>query len=167
MAKEKNPKNIFSVVSYPIEKNKIIKNTLATLFSLLSTLGLSAILFWAIFISIIKAFLAIFLVLFGLTILLVYFYFYLHYKRYYYELDREFLVIKEGVITYGETTIPYYRIQDVYVDQDPLDQLFGLYDLHVATASGQSNINAHIDGLSYENAQIIKSEILKRLKTKK
>ena len=84
-----------------------------------------------------------------------------YYKRYFYNLSSEFLTIKKGVFTYGETTIPYGRIQDVYIDRDIMDQFFGLYDLHVSTASGQSSIHAHIDGLSKEGAEAIKAKLLK------
>ncbi|MCX8163736.1 MAG: PH domain-containing protein [Candidatus Micrarchaeota archaeon] len=156
-----------SIDRMPIEKSKIVKGTIATIISIISTVGVGVILFWTALAAIFKTFLPFLLIISGALLLLVYLYHYLHYRRYYYDLDKEYLIIKEGVITYSETTIPYYRIQDVYIDQDPLDQIFGLYDLHVATASGQSSVNAHIDGLNYENAQKVKMEILKRLKTKK
>jgi membrane protein YdbS with pleckstrin-like domain len=156
-----------TIDEYPIEQSKILKNTLGVFVSIISTLGLSFILFSTFFIYVFKTFFYLVLILIGLFILGVYFYNYLYYKRYYYDLQKDFILIREGVITYSEVTLPYYRIQDVYIDQDPLDQLFGLYALHIATASGQSLINAHIDGLNYQNAQKIKGEILKRLKIKK
>ncbi|MEM4360949.1 MAG: PH domain-containing protein [Candidatus Anstonellaceae archaeon] len=158
---------MISIKEIPLEKSKVVKGTIATLISVISTIGIGVILFWTVLVAMFKTLFPFLLIVVGALFLSIYFYHYLHYKRYYYNLDKEYLIIKEGVITYSETTIPYYRIQDVYIDQDPLDQLFGLYDLHVATASGQSSLNAHIDGLNYENAQKIKLEILKRLKNKK
>ncbi|MEM4137532.1 MAG: PH domain-containing protein [Candidatus Anstonellaceae archaeon] len=158
---------MISIKEVPLEKSKVVKGTIATLISVISTIGVGVILFWTVLVAMFKTLFPFLLIVVGALFLAIYFYHYLHYKRYYYNLDKEYLIIKEGVITYSETTIPYYRIQDVYIDQDPLDQLFGLYDLHVATASGQSSLNAHIDGLNYENAQKIKLEILKRLKNKK
>ncbi|MEM3362189.1 MAG: PH domain-containing protein [Candidatus Anstonellaceae archaeon] len=158
---------MISIKEIPLEKSKVVKGTIATLISVISTIGIGVILFWTVLVAMFKTLFPFLLIVVGALFLIIYFYHYLHYKRYYYNLDKEYLIIKEGVITYSETTIPYYRIQDVYIDQDPLDQLFGLYDLHVATASGQSSLNAHIDGLNYENAQKIKLEILKRLKNKK
>jgi len=104
--------------------------------------------------------------LFGACALALYAYEQAHFNRYFYDLTKDFLVIKEGVFTYGETTLPYSRIQDVYVDQDLLDQVFGLYDLHVATASGQSSITSHIDGLSYESSEEIKKQILSKMNRK-
>jgi membrane protein YdbS with pleckstrin-like domain len=155
-----------TIDKYPIERAKIVKNTMATFISLLSTLGIGVIIFWTIIISLLKELFSLVLILMGAIMLILYFYYYFYYKKYYYDLTREYLIIKEGLISYKETTIPYYRIQDVYIIQDPLDQFFGISDIYISTASGQGYLNAHIDGLSQENAQTLKSEILKRLKIK-
>ncbi len=62
-----------------------------------------------------------------------------------------------------ELTVPYQRIQDVYVDQDVLDVIFHLYDVHISTATDMSSVEAHIDGLSSTNARIIRDKILERV----
>ena len=87
--------------------------------------------------------------IFGLLftiVLLTYFYQLWYYNVYFYDLTPDYIVIKKGPITPHEITIPYERIQDVYVDQDILDRIFGLYDVHLSSATVSSGEAAHIDG---------------------
>lgn len=151
---------------YPLQPQKPVKKTIATLISVLSAVAFSIFLFSSLIISVLGVHptLGGILLLTGVCAISIYGYEKAYFGRYFYSLEGSHLVIKKGVFTYGETTIPLSRIQDVYVDQDILDQLFGLYDLHVSTASGQSSINAHIDGLSYEGSQAIKNMLLKKLR---
>ncbi|HEV2917100.1 MAG TPA: PH domain-containing protein [Candidatus Babeliales bacterium] len=76
------------------------------------------------------------------------------------------LVIRKGVFTKKEITVPFERIQDVYIDQDLFDRLFGLYDVHISTATATSNIRAHIDGVEKKIAEEIRALILNKLKRK-
>lgn len=151
---------------HPLQPQKVVKKTLAQLLSLLSGVVLTSFFFWGLLIAALGASTAAGLLLLGTGIagLAIYAYEHIYFGRYYYHLDEEHLVIRKGVFTYGETTLPYARIQDVFVDQDVLDQTFGLYDLHVSTATLQSAANAHIDGLSFSGAEAIKAEILERMK---
>lgn len=82
---------------------------------------------------------------------------------YYFDLHENFVVIRKGVMVRRELTVPYQRIQDVYVDQDVLDVIFHLYDVHISTATDMSSVEAHIDGLSSTNARIIRDKILERV----
>jgi uncharacterized membrane protein YdbT with pleckstrin-like domain len=52
----------------------------------------------------------------------------------------------------------------VYVDQDIWDRILGIYDVHIATATQTSGIEAHIDGVSFENAEGLKNLLLQRIK---
>jgi membrane protein YdbS with pleckstrin-like domain len=70
-----------------------------------------------------------------------------YYAVYFYDLTSDYIVIKKGPITPQEITIPYERIQDVYVDQDLLDRMLGLYDVHLSSATISSGMQAHIDGV--------------------
>lgn len=81
------------------------------------------------------------------VILLTYLYQGWYFAVYFYDLTPDFIQIKKGPITPREITLPYERIQDVYVDQDLLDRIFGLYDVHLSSATISSGIEAHIDGL--------------------
>ncbi|MFA5108671.1 MAG: PH domain-containing protein [Candidatus Micrarchaeia archaeon] len=154
--------------AYPLVRAKIVKKTIAGMISLLSAVALSLLFFSSIILPLAGPgrSAGLFLLSMGACALILYMYETAHFNRYYYDLAQKYLVIKEGVFTYGETSMPYARIQDVFVDQDILDQIFGLYDLHVATASGQSSLNAHIDGLSYEGAEAIKERLLELMSKK-
>lgn len=84
-------------------------------------------------------------------------------QRYYYSLDENFITIRKGVFTPTEIHVQYVKIQDVYVDQDLFDRMFGIYDVHIASATVSSGIEAHIDGVSAEFAEGLKNEILDKI----
>lgn len=83
-------------------------------------------------------------------------------KRYYYD-STDFITIKKGVFTPAEIHVQYQKIQDVYVDQDILDRLFGIYDVHIASATYASGIEAHIDGVDEHVAEGLKNFILNKI----
>lgn len=93
-------------------------------------------------------------------ILVVYLYQRWYYAVYFYDLTSDYVVIKKGPITPREITIPYERIQDVYVDQDLLDRIFGLYDVHLSSATISSGIEAHIDGVEKPAADGLRAMLL-------
>ncbi|MEK7628236.1 MAG: PH domain-containing protein [Patescibacteria group bacterium] len=99
-----------------------------------------------------------------LYLLLMYWYHWTYIKLYYYSADADFLTIKKGVFAPAEIHVQYQKIQDVYVDQDILDLLFGIYDVHVASATATSSMEAHIDGLSFEHAEQMKVFLLESLR---
>jgi membrane protein YdbS with pleckstrin-like domain len=78
-----------------------------------------------------------------------------YYRRYLYDMTGQTLAIKKGVFGSKEIIIPYGKIQDIFVSQDILDRFFGLRDVYVSTVSGRSILNAHIDGVSVKNAEIL------------
>jgi membrane protein YdbS with pleckstrin-like domain len=92
------------------------------------------------------------------------FYNYLYYKTYYYNIKEDLLVIRKGLFLPDEISIPYNRIQDIYVDRDTLDLILGLYDVHVSSATTESGKDAHIDGVTYANAVKLKEMILEKVK---
>ncbi len=85
-------------------------------------------------------------------------------RSYYYADDEGFLTIRKGVFTPTEIHVQYGRIQDVYVDQDLFDRVFGIYDVHIATATQTSGIEAHIDGVDTATAEGLKNFLLGRIK---
>ena len=125
---------------YPLESRKPLKKTIA---------GIRKFIFIIIFIGI-----------FLLFIILKYIYEVFYMKYYFYDLVGKNLIIKKGVFSRNEITLPINRLQDVYVDQDILDRILGLYDVHVSSATIISGNLSHIDGLNKENAQVIKNLIL-------
>lgn len=101
--------------------------------------------------------------IFGLMffiILVVYLYQRWYYAVYFYDLTQDYIVIKKGPITPREITIPYERVQDVYVDQDLLDRIFGLYDVHLSSATISSGMEAHIDGVEKPAADGLRTMLL-------
>ena len=92
--------------------------------------------------------------------LLTYIYQEWYWKVYFYDLTDDFIIIKKHPITPREITIPYERIQDVYVDQDLLDRFFGLYDVHLSSATISSGMEAHIDGVEKEAADGLRKVLL-------
>lgn len=157
-------KHVPTSKTYPLVPTKPVKKTLNTLIQVLVSVAFTLLFFSTFIISIFGFSKTMGLVLFwlGAATLVIFWYESIYYKKYHYDLTPDYLLIKKGVFTYGETTIPYGRVQDVYLDRDILDKFFGLYDLHVSTASGQSSVTAHIDGLSKEGAEAIKKELLKK-----
>lgn len=105
-----------------------------------------------------------FLFILAVIFLLTYLYQRWYFAVYFYDLTPEFIQIKKGPITPREITIPYERIQDVYVDQDLLDRIFGLYDVHLSSATASSGMEAHIDGLEKEAAQGMREILLQIVK---
>jgi membrane protein YdbS with pleckstrin-like domain len=92
-----------------------------------------------------------------------------YFKFYFYDLTEKELIIRKGVISRREVVIPFSRIQDVYVDQDFGDRIFGLYDVHVATAATGGyyleSERAHIDGVNAQNAEALKKIFLEKIRT--
>jgi len=87
---------------------------------------------------------------FPLIPIVIYEYFY--YKFYYYDFAEDRAKIKKGVISQATGFVRYERLQNIYVDQDILDRIFGLYDVHYETAGERSGFYSHVDGLNKENA---------------
>ncbi len=84
-------------------------------------------------------------------------------KRYYYSADDNFLTIKKGVFAPAEIHVQWQKIQDVYVDQDILDRMMGLCDVHIASATFSSGIAAHIDGVDIDVANGLKDYLLNKV----
>ncbi len=101
-----------------------------------------------------------------LSILITYNYQIWYFQTYFYDVADDFIIIKKGVITPREITIPYERIQDVYMDQYIFDRMFKLYNIHLSSATASSGIEAHIDGLEKEAADALKKVILEKINEK-
>jgi len=89
---------------------------------------------------------------------------YLYYKFYYYNFGEESAEIKKGVVAQATGHVYYSRIQNIYLDQDILDRMFQLYDVHYETAGESSAFYSHVDGLNKENADKLIAFILQKAK---
>lgn len=89
-----------------------------------------------------------------------------YFQVYFYDLTDDFIIIRKRVLTPQEITIPYERVQDVYVDQDLLDRIFGLYDVHLSSATISSGMEAHIDGVAKQAADGLRKMMLDKVSEK-
>jgi len=99
-------------------------------------------------------------------IAIVYIYQKVYFSTYYYDVTEDYLVIKKGVFAPSEITIPWERIQDVYVDQDIWDRIFDLFDVHLSTATITSGFSAHIDGVEQQAADGLRMILLEKVRTR-
>ncbi|MBU1110729.1 PH domain-containing protein [Patescibacteria group bacterium] len=150
---------------FPLSYKKIIKKTIASTIVITGLLlviwGALAFSFYQVefgWLSVVTFCISVFL---ALIIFLTYLYQRWYFAVYFYDLTDDFIQIKKGPITPREITIPYERIQDVYVDQDLLDRFLGLYDVHLSSATISSGIEAHIDGVEKEAAEGLRNALLK------
>ncbi len=165
---------------YPLSTKKIIKKTITNMigwffglsFLLLMIGGMVAGImsdsnqdmagfFGFLFIS-----LYVFVFLMIVIALLTYLYQRWYFAVYYYDTRDDYIVIKKGPIAPKEITIPWERIHDVYVDQDIFDRMFGLFDVHLSTATFTSGMQAHIDGVEQQAADGLRTILLDKIKSR-
>lgn len=91
----------------------------------------------------------------------------LHYNFYFYDLTQDFIIIKKGSILTKEITIPYERVQDVYITQDILDKMLDLYDVRFSKPNTSSGREIRIDGLEKGAADGLKKIVLEKNSKKK
>lgn len=103
-----------------------------------------------------------------------------------YALEEKFLKLREGVIVKRERYLPYAKIQNVVVQQDPLDRLLGLALLRIENVAGgdtgmipQGDLDftpefepigswgnsVTLPGLKKEDAEALKGILLAKVKT--
>jgi membrane protein YdbS with pleckstrin-like domain len=96
----------------------------------------------------------------------VYFYQKRYFGKYFYDFTTECIMIRKGAVTQNEIAIPYEHIQDVFINQDFLDKLFGLQDVHFSSVT-YSEVEPHIDGLTKESAEAMRAFIISAIDKKK
>ncbi|MEM4598495.1 MAG: PH domain-containing protein [Candidatus Diapherotrites archaeon] len=154
------------ISKHPLEKSKPLKKTLkSTCYLAIAYLVICIICLIMAPQWFMQALLYGFLILIFLTIA-TYIHEIYYLRSYYYNFTEDCLLICKGVFNVKEITIPFERIQNVFVDQDIFDRIFGLWDVHVSTVAPQSIIEGHIDGLNEQNAKALKEMLLSRIKKK-
>lgn len=167
---------MYNSQNLPLEKRKIIKKSLGAIIGSLALSTFASIMlfivlysinqgvnqgyssfFWALF-----TFILINVIFAGSVI----FYQYLYYRFYYYNFEEDKAEIKKGVVANATGHVRYERIQNIYIDQDVWDRIFGLYDVHYETAGETSGFYSHVDGLSKENADKLVVFLNERVKGK-
>ncbi len=147
-----------TVDKYPVEKRRVLKKAITASIKWCLVLALLLIINLYNGINPLQEYLVLAVIIFSLEFI----YHNMLYKRYFYNMERKFLTIREGVIARRERNIPFKRIHDIYVDQDLLDRIFKLWDLHLTTTDSRL-FNIHIDGLSAKNAKAIRNLLLKKI----
>ncbi|MFH0818301.1 MAG: PH domain-containing protein [Candidatus Micrarchaeota archaeon] len=153
------------ISQYPLKREKIIKKTLGWVVGLVFGAGIFSLVIGAVAVAFIPLPVVILLVLIFLLVLLgiAYWYESEYFKKYFYDLTEEGIVISKGVFTTHRIIVPPQKVQDVYLDQDVLDRVFGLWDLHISSATESSGADAHIDGVSRESALALREILMKAL----
>ena len=80
-----------------------------------------------------------------------------------YALRENDITYRSGVIFPIVTTVPYDRLQQVSVKQNPVSKLFDMYSVEVVNGA-QAMSSLTIPGLTEERANRIKSIVIDRLK---
>lgn len=155
---------MYNSQNLPLSTKKIIKKTLPTIFPALilfsfleviiiifaktlgSDFGNDAVALFSVYLPIILP--ALWITISAGAIGYEYFY----YKLYYYNFENSSAEIKKGVVAVSTGIVRYNRIQNLYVDQDFLDRVLGLYDVHYETAGETSSFYSHVDGLDKKNS---------------
>jgi uncharacterized membrane protein YdbT with pleckstrin-like domain len=83
-----------------------------------------------------------------------------YYWNYEYKTTRNVLKIRKGVFGFVTVYVPYSRVQNVFVDMDIFDRLFGLRDTHLSTIGFSSVREMHVDGLNATNSEGLKNFLL-------
>lgn len=158
---------------FPLERIKPLKKTIKFSFWMLLVLG-------SIFalIEVLKAYLANFpfldvlsteilaLVLLGVSILAFiskFIYEIMYFRRYDYSDNDEIFVLTKGVFTIKDVVVSYEKIQNIFVDRDIFDKMFGLFDVHMSTIGAFSQMELHVDGLNEKNAEGLRDFLLRRI----
>lgn len=157
---------------FPLSQKKPLKKTMPGIISaviqmiILLSVGLFAASFLNLQSSLVFTVIISYAFLLFLSNFLMYQYQKWYFRVYFYDLTDSFVIIRKRVFTPREITIPYERIQDVYVDQDLLDRIFGLYDVHLSSATISSGMEAHIDGVEKAAAEGLRNLILEKVSEK-
>ena len=85
----------------------------------------------------------------------------LRYARWRWELTAEGLELAHGVLLRTESAIPVFRVQQIDVNQGPLERALGLVTLRITTASSGSD--GTLPGIDAEGAEAVRRELLSRV----
>jgi len=147
---------MYNSQNLPLEKKKIVKKTISALSIFLFLWIMGGFIVVSIFIAFkIEKWFLLLLIFVGSNLIVAiwaYIYQYIYFKNYYYNFEEDKAEIKKGVVAMATGHVRYARIQNVFVDQDFWDRIFGLYDVHYETAGEISGFYSHVDGLNKINA---------------
>ena len=97
----------------------------------------------------------------------------LFYNSYSFEVSRQSLNVKWGVVIKHSSTIPYQRIQNIDVNRGIMARILGLSEVWVQTAGSSTGFGSFgslrstegmIPGLAVKDAEKLRASILKKIK---
>lgn len=94
----------------------------------------------------------------------------LSYENFKYEVQKDRVYIEKGTIWKSYISIPFDRVQNVDIYRGPLARMLELSDLHIQTAGAsarQTLTEGRIPGISVEEANQLRNQILSRISDKK
>jgi uncharacterized membrane protein YdbT with pleckstrin-like domain len=153
------------VADIPLSSSKALKKTLSAgmalfFLFLIPTIFIMLAVHGGLLITLLSIGAGVFFAL--ILCILLYQIFYL--KYYYYDASPDTLTIRKGVFGKQQIYLPFAKIQNVFVDQDIFDRIFGIYDVHLSTVGRASIAMCHIDGVTKENADKLMAILLRQVK---
>ena len=79
-----------------------------------------------------------------------------------FRLEGEELILDSGVLARRRRVIPIARIQNIDMEQTPLERLVGVAELRLETASGGGETEARLDVLPVDEARALQQDLLRR-----
>ncbi|MCB0322647.1 MAG: PH domain-containing protein [Bdellovibrionales bacterium] len=87
----------------------------------------------------------------------------LYYASWHYGIEAGNFVVAKGVVIKSRSSYPLTRVNDVYLERNFVDFLFGLYNLNVATPNPASYTFGKVEGLSRDVAVAMQDYITQLL----
>lgn len=82
----------------------------------------------------------------------------LRYRAWQYTFTGDALEMRSGVVFRSISAVPYHRIQQIDVEQGPIQRRLGLVGLRLRTAS--SGTDGRLPGIATEEAEVLRAELL-------
>lgn len=79
-----------------------------------------------------------------------------------FRVEGDDLVIDSGVLSRQRRVIPLARVQNIDLEQNPLERLVGVAELRLETASGGKETEASLQVLALDEAQELQADLMRR-----
>ena len=83
---------------------------------------------------------------------------FLIYKNFQFKIENHHFILQQGVLSKTNTSIPFYRIQNINFKQNLIQQIINVYEVSIETA-GSKDTEIAIKALSFEKANALKNLI--------
>lgn len=87
----------------------------------------------------------------------------IEYAQWGYYIDEEKIVIKHGIFFINTTVIPIIRIQNITMNQGPINRMMDVYNVEIALASGNKDILGLSQPVAEEIVENLRVRLYKRL----